>query len=165
MQNSDQGYIILETNYRLYAYTTSQLKISLLSLFVHIKYRLANLAVGVVTRESIREALINGITSDQIINFLTQNAHPQSRKKFPWIPETVQEQIKLWEAERNRVQYHTGVLWEKFPNEDTYKKYVECASDLGVLIYTNPQQRYMFITEEGVDQIKNIFKDTSSKKK
>ena len=34
---------------------------------------------GQITRESIRNALYNGITSDQIINFLETHAHPQMR--------------------------------------------------------------------------------------
>ncbi len=34
--------------------------------FLNERYRLANVAVGVITRESVRQALINGITADQV---------------------------------------------------------------------------------------------------
>lgn len=58
--------IVVETNYRVYAYTTSDLRVALLSLFVTVQYRLANLAVGVISRESVRDALTHGITSAQV---------------------------------------------------------------------------------------------------
>ena len=66
LMKSNIGYIIVETNYKVYAYTSSELQIALLSLFVHLQYRLPNLAVGLVTRESVRSALINGITAEQV---------------------------------------------------------------------------------------------------
>jgi len=76
---SSQGYIILETNYRLYAYTNSPLQIAILNLFVSLKSRFENLVQGIITRDSVRNALSNGITADQIIYFISSNAHPQMR--------------------------------------------------------------------------------------
>jgi transcription initiation factor TFIIH subunit 4 len=37
-QQQQTGFIVVETNYRLYAYTTSALQISLLGLFVNMQY-------------------------------------------------------------------------------------------------------------------------------
>lgn len=39
-------------------------------------YRFPNLVVGVLTRDSVRQALRGGITADQIISYLEQHAHP-----------------------------------------------------------------------------------------
>ncbi|CAH2353826.1 general transcription and DNA repair factor IIH subunit Tfb2p [[Candida] railenensis] len=75
--SSSSGSIILETNFKLYAYTNSPLEIAILNLFVQLKTRFANMVCGQVTRESIRKALYNGITSQQIIKFLETHAHPQ----------------------------------------------------------------------------------------
>ncbi|THH04433.1 hypothetical protein EW145_g5527 [Phellinidium pouzarii] len=75
-----QGFIILETNYRIYAYTDNPLQTAILNLFVSFKCRFPNLVVGSVTRESVKKALSNGITADQIIKYLTTHAHPQMRK-------------------------------------------------------------------------------------
>ena len=61
--------IIIETNFKIYAYTKSPLEIAILNLFVHFKTRFANMVCGQITRESIRNALYNGITADQIIKF------------------------------------------------------------------------------------------------
>lgn len=43
------------------------LKIAILRLFCNLKSRFGNLITGVLTRESVREAFYNGITSDQVI--------------------------------------------------------------------------------------------------
>lgn len=76
---SQLGQIILETNFKLYAYTNSPLEIAILNLFVNLKVRFANMVIGQITRESIRKALYNGITADQIIKFLETHAHSQMR--------------------------------------------------------------------------------------
>ncbi|CAN3353661.1 general transcription and DNA repair factor IIH subunit Tfb2p [Diutina catenulata] len=76
---SNSESIILETNFKLYAYTNSPLEIAILNLFVTLKTRFANMVCGQITRESIREALTNGITAEQIIKFLETHAHPQMR--------------------------------------------------------------------------------------
>ena len=89
--------IIIETNFKIYAYTKSPLEIAILNLFVHFKTRFANMVCGQITRESIRNALYNGITADQIIKFLETHAHPQMRilakekldKKLNSIPVTI----------------------------------------------------------------------------
>jgi transcription initiation factor TFIIH subunit 4 len=70
-----------------------------LNLFVSLKYRFPNLVVGSITRESVKKALDNGISAEQvrlqwflvvfasitvdtgqIISYLTTHAHPQMRK-------------------------------------------------------------------------------------
>lgn len=71
--------IIIETNFKVYAYTKSPLEIAILNLFVQLKTRFANMVCGQITRESIRNALYNGITADQIIKFLETHAHSQMR--------------------------------------------------------------------------------------
>lgn len=74
------------------------------------------MVVGVLTRESIRQALRGGITAEQIISYLTQHAHSQSLKGdvvHP-LPPTVVDQIRLWELERNRLIYSDGVLYSQF---------------------------------------------------
>ena len=79
MASTSRESIIIETNFKIYAYTNSPLEIAILNLFVQMKTRFSNLICGQITRESIRNALYNGITSDQIIKFLETHAHPQMR--------------------------------------------------------------------------------------
>ena len=79
IDNGDSGFVILETNYRIYAYTSSTLQIATLALFATLQTRFANMVVGSISRDSIREALSRGITADQIISYLQSHAHPEMR--------------------------------------------------------------------------------------
>ncbi|KAH7983463.1 hypothetical protein HPB52_012221 [Rhipicephalus sanguineus] len=81
LRSFEAGYIMVETNYRVYAYTNSQLQVALLALFCELLYRFPNLVVARLTRESVRQALRSGITSNQIIKFLRMYAHPEALKQ------------------------------------------------------------------------------------
>ncbi|KAI7745128.1 hypothetical protein M8C21_022039 [Ambrosia artemisiifolia] len=93
-----QGYVVVETNFRLYAYSTSKLHCEILRLFARIEYQLPNLIVGSITKENLYQAFQNGITADQasikyIVSFLQQNAHPRVAERVPSVPENVTDQV------------------------------------------------------------------------
>ncbi|XP_048346534.1 general transcription factor IIH subunit 4-like [Sphaerodactylus townsendi] len=111
----NQGYIVVETNYRIYAYTDSELQIALIALFSEMLYRFPNLVVAQVTRESVQQAIANGITADQIIHFLRTRAHSVMLKQTPVLPPTITDQIRLWELERDRLRFSEGV----YPKEES----------------------------------------------
>jgi transcription initiation factor TFIIH subunit 4 len=94
----------------------------------------------------------------QILDYLRQNAHPEMRKRNPVVPETITDQLLLWESERNRVQYHRGVLFDTFPTHEAFLKVVDYAKDLGVFIWSNPKERYLMITESGHGDIHKFMK-------
>jgi transcription initiation factor TFIIH subunit 4 len=109
-----KGFVIIETNYRLYAYTSSPLQIAVLSLFTKLSTRYPNMVSGRVTRASISQAIAHGITSDQIISYLSTHAHPQLLKTSaaqgggPVLPPTVVDQIRLWQIENERMKATVG---------------------------------------------------------
>ncbi|KAG1218466.1 hypothetical protein G6F35_008292 [Rhizopus arrhizus] len=146
-ENVDQGFIILETNYKLYAYTDSPLQIAVLNLFVQLQSRFRNMVTGVITRDSIRNALVKGITAEQIIYYLQSHAHPQMRKETPVLPLTVVDQIRLWEMERNRLKPTPSYLYHEFNVQADFDAAEKYARDLGVLLWSNNQKRTMAITE------------------
>lgn len=153
-----EGFIILETNYRVYAYTNSPIKIALLSLFVHLQYLTPNLIVGTITRESVRAAIASGISADQILRYLYLNAHPQMRKRTPVLPETIVEQIRLWENERNRISTDKAYLYDKFPTKDAFLSTVNFAKSIGVFLWSNEQRQTLVARTEGHDEIRNFIK-------
>ncbi|EPQ53971.1 transcription factor Tfb2 [Gloeophyllum trabeum ATCC 11539] len=152
----DQGFVILETNYRLYAYTDNPLQTAVLNLFVTLKYRFPNLVVGSITRDSVRKALANGITADQIISYLSTHAHPQMRKNKPLIPVTVQDQIRLWELERNRLKSEEGYLYTAFASQADYEYVLNYAKELNVVVWESPAKRCFFGTLEGHSNIRGF---------
>jgi transcription initiation factor TFIIH subunit 4 len=101
-------FIMLETNYNVYAYTNSRLHISILNLFLTLKCRFSNMVIAHLDRQSIRRALTKGITAEQILQYLTAHAHPLMLKRTPVLPVTVVDQIRLWAIEKNRLYDQAG---------------------------------------------------------
>ncbi|KAI9315527.1 RNA polymerase II transcription factor B subunit 2 [Dichotomocladium elegans] len=154
----EQGFVILETNYRVYAYTESPLQIAVLNLFVQLQSRFRNMVAGVITRDSVRNALLKGITADQIISYMQSHAHPQMQKRKPILPLTVVDQIRLWEMERCRLKSTSAYLYHEFNMQADFDAAEKHAKDLDVLLWSNPRKRTMVITHEGHDSVKGFVK-------
>ncbi|KAL1741910.1 transcription factor Tfb2-domain-containing protein [Schizophyllum fasciatum] len=158
-----EGFIVLETNYRVYAYTDNALQTAVLNLFITPKYRFPNLVVGSITRESVKRAMSNGITADQIISYLITHAHPQMHKNVdltemqnPLLPVTVQDQIRLWELERNRTKSQEGFLYTEFASQADYEYVLNYAKQLGVVLWESHAKRCFFAAQEGHANIKSF---------
>ncbi|KAG6910552.1 hypothetical protein DXG01_009502 [Tephrocybe rancida] len=156
------GFIVLETNYRIYAYTDNPLQTAVLNLFVSLKYRFPNLVVGSITRDSVKKALNNGISADQIISYLITHAHPQMRKNNPLLPVTVQDQIRLWELERNRLKSSEGYLYTSFTSQADYELVLNYAKELDVVLWENKGKRCFFGTMEGHANIRGFIERRTS---
>lgn len=130
-----EGFIVVETNYRVYAYTSSRLQTEILKMFVREEYLLPNVVVCTITRESCNAAFNSGIGAEQIITFLRKHAHPTVAQRKPVVPETVSDQIRLWEHDRNRVRLSTAVLYEQFPSTEVYELVLQHALDIGALLW------------------------------
>jgi len=102
--------LIVETNFRIYAYTQSSFHESLLRLFTKIDYKLPNMIVGTLTEESIKKAVNTGIKKEQIIKFMNKNIHPAQRN--------------LVEKEKAKANYAhvmgTTDILEKIKNDSMY---------------------------------------------
>jgi hypothetical protein len=70
-------YIIVETNFKIYAYTTAPLQLKILGLFVRFDTKLPNMIAGVITKKSVGRALKARIKAMEIIQYLEEAAHPQ----------------------------------------------------------------------------------------
>ncbi|RDB25820.1 RNA polymerase II transcription factor B subunit 2 [Hypsizygus marmoreus] len=151
-----EGFIVLETNYRIYAYTDNPLQTAVLNLFVSLKYRFPNLVVGSITRDSVKKALANGISADQIISYLITHAHPQMRKNVPLLPVTVQDQIRLWELERNRLKSQEGYLYTAFASQADYEFVLNYAKELNVVLWESTAKRCFFGTLAGHANIRGF---------
>ncbi|WFD32329.1 RNA polymerase II transcription factor B 52 kDa subunit [Malassezia sp. CBS 17886] len=155
-EGEEQGYLILETNYRVYAYTGNLLRIAILNLFISLRSRLPNLVVGQLTRGSVKAALRKGITADQVIAYLTHHAHPQMYKNDPLLPATVSDQIRLWEREKNRVTTCLGNLYTEFASQNDYEQVRDYAQSLQVLQWVHDARRMLFVTTEGHERVRDF---------
>ncbi|EXJ67108.1 uncharacterized protein A1O5_09755 [Cladophialophora psammophila CBS 110553] len=170
---TQKGFIIVETNYRVYAYTSSPLQIALLSLFINLRSRHPNLVTGKMSKSSVQRAVQAGITADQIISYLTTHAHPQMRRHaqaeqaallargtatesqaqrtVPVLPATILDQIHLWQLERDRMTTTPGFLFRDFSTRAEYEANCRYADETGVLVWKDDAKRLFFVTRlEGV---------------
>ena len=144
--DASRGFIVIETNYRIYAYTNSTLQIAIIQLFTRLNTQYPNMVAGKINRESIRRAVSMGITSDQIISFLTTHAHPQMAKNQPILPPTVVDQIRLWQLEGDRMKATVGFLFKDFNTQAEFEAPCRYAEEIGVLVWKNESQRKFFVT-------------------
>jgi len=114
--------------------------------------------VGMVTRESIKRALANGIKAEQIISYLSSHAHPQMRKQNPLLPPTVVDQIRLWELEKNRIRSQEGFLYEDFRSTEDFELVLGEARKLQIVLWERPETRKFFVTSEGHNMVKEFIK-------
>jgi len=158
---NQRGFIVIETNYRIYAYTSSPLQISILALFTKLSTRYPNMVSGRVTKESIQRAIALGITSQQIISYLTAHAHPVmversraanaaagfAQNQLPTLPPTVVDQIRLWQIENDRMKSTVGFLFNHFRDKPEYDDCVNYAETIGVLVWRSEAKRCFFVTQ------------------
>ncbi|XP_071801950.1 general transcription factor IIH subunit 4-like [Asterias amurensis] len=153
-----EGFIVVETNYRVYAYTESDLQVEILGLFTQMLYRFPNLAVGALTRDSVQAAVSNGITAEQILHYLRTHAHPEMLSRVPIVPATISDQIRLWELEKDRLTFQSGVVYNQFLSSQEFEVLRDYAKDLGVLMWENPGKRTLVVTPSGHDDVKKFWR-------
>ncbi|KAI9149676.1 RNA polymerase II transcription factor B 52 kDa subunit [Blastocladiella emersonii ATCC 22665] len=163
-EGEQDGFILLETNFRLYAYTASSLQISILELFVNISAKFPNFVLGVITRDSILRAVAKGITAEQIIAFLTNNAHPLMRKNSPVLPVTVVDQLRLWEMETKRLHSARGRLFSGFPNAREFDILVEYAKSIDAVLWASRDALSFVVREESYKSIDAFIANTKKRR-
>lgn len=72
-------FLVVETNFKVYAYTSSKVYMALFRHFMRVEYAFANLVVCTLTRQHLQPAFERGITAKQIIDFLESHAHVNAR--------------------------------------------------------------------------------------
>ena len=153
-----EGFIIVETNFRIYAYTTNELDIALVALFSEPLYRFSNFLVGHITRESVQMALRNGITARQVIDFLQTHAHPQIANNKPIIPSVITDQMFLWEMERQRLSTEEGVLYSQFITDNDFNIVNDYAHEIGCVLWSNKPKRLLVVSKKGHGDVKKYWK-------
>jgi transcription initiation factor TFIIH subunit 4 len=133
----------------------------------------------------------------QIISYLVSHAHPQMRKNVclyfflprcaisekpqnPLLPVTVQDQIRLWELEKNRLKSREGLyspstvvtiinptlckgyLYTAFASQADYEFVLDYAKQLGVVLWENATKRCFFGSSEGHTNIRGFIERRTS---
>ena len=156
------GYLIVETTFKVYAYTTSAFQVSLLGLFLRFDYQLPDMLVATLTKDSCRRAYINNISARELIGYMEQYAHPCMRAGVggpggvSLLPENVVDAMRLWEAERSRMEVSEDevCLLSEFESEAEYVSILEELRKHDCVVYYNDSKKSIVCTEQGVDVVK-----------
>lgn len=160
---SKSGFLIVETNYRVYAYTNSTLQLAILSTFAEILYRFHDIAIGLLSRDSVRRALQTGITARQICQYLRSNAHPQmsqnssssQSKQSALIPITVIDQIYLWEQERKRFTCTDGSCYSSFDSEADFVAFRDFVVENKYALWHCNHSKMVIVDSEWDERVKS----------
>ncbi|CAD7699214.1 unnamed protein product [Ostreobium quekettii] len=156
--SQQQGFIVVETNYKLYGYVTSAIQLAILELFTRRECRLPNLFVGSINRDSIANALSCGITAEQIISYLQAHSHPKINHRVPIVPEVVADQIRLWEADMLRVKTLPSVLYDEFPSRYVFTEATSYAQQKGVYLWDDGKSK-LIAKLEGDQEMRTRIKE------
>jgi transcription initiation factor TFIIH subunit 4 len=148
------SFILIDTTFRVYAFTQSPFHFALLSTFLRIDLRLPNMIMGTLTKESVRRAFVTNISSREILAYLTAHAHPQAlamaARGAPPLPPNVSEQITLWERERLR---YTAIKARLITEFASVAEFVDNAAFLartdGHLLLSDEENLVMVVSETG----------------
>ena len=104
MKSVERLGVIVETNFQVTAYVSSELHLEMLKLFVEVTIRMPNMAYGSITRAKAKKAYYMGIKASQIVDFLIVHSHAVIRENENIIPANVVDQLVLWENELHRLE-------------------------------------------------------------
>ncbi|KAL2240720.1 UNVERIFIED_CONTAM: General transcription and DNA repair factor IIH subunit TFB2 [Sesamum indicum] len=94
----------------------------------------------------------------QIISFLQQNAHPRVAERTPSVPENVTDQIRLWEADLNRVEMTPAHFIDEFPSRDVFDAACDFAREYGGLLWENSKKMRLVVKAEIFVQLKEFIR-------
>ena len=160
--SASSGYLIVETTFKVYAYTTSAFQVSLLGLFLRFDYQLPDMLVATLTKDSARRAYINNISASELIGYMEQYAHPCMRAGVggpggvSLLPENVVDALRLWEAERSRMEMSEDevCLLSEFDSAAEYTSILDELRKNDCVVYYNLSKKTIVCTEQGVDVVK-----------
>ena len=158
--------IIVQTNFQLCAYTTSELHVSMLGLFCDVQTirRLPNVVFMSISRDSIKGAFNLGIQAQQILRFLEKHVHPKLRESgTDPLPGNVVDQIYLWDRERHRVRWsevfvHEPMMPGEFHAVQTYSMDHACHS------WSSEARNKIMINYSHVERVQNFIQKWRAKK-
>jgi transcription initiation factor TFIIH subunit 4 len=139
--DAQQLRLVVETNFRVYAFTSSLLHIGLLGLFARVDTRLPNLTTATLTRRSVVQANAYGIPAARIAAFLaSHSAQPRGSAAAaaaarPALPKNVEEQLLLWELEKRRVSATRAVAIGPCASAGESERLRDIARALGGLLW------------------------------
>lgn len=157
--------IIVQTNFQLCAYTTSELHVSMLGLFcdVYTIRRLPNVVFMAITRDSVKDAFKLGIQAQQILRFLEKHTHPKLRQgSTSPIPPNVVDQIYLWDRERHRVEWNEVFMHQCMMNGE-FRAVLNYSIEISAHVWSSEGRNQLFLKYEHAERVQNFVRQWRAK--
>lgn len=164
-KDSSHLAILVQTNFQVCAYTTSELHLRMLGLFCEVPSirRLPNIIFLRITRDSVKGAFNLGIQARQILRFLEKHAHPRLRTRtanaaagsgLSPVPANVVDQIWLWDRERSRV-----CMTEVYQHVCTLKQgefdaVLQFAKDRDAHVWNSPAKQTIYVDYQHAERVR-----------
>ncbi len=74
-------FLIVETNFKVYAYTNSPLERAILEFLFEIEYIFPGLIIAHITRKSLRNVFRRGVCATKVLNYLSMHVHTRNEHK------------------------------------------------------------------------------------
>ena len=154
--------LVLESNFHLYCYSHSPVDVATVTLFAKLIVTLPNVFVAHMDYGSVLAALKRGARASDIIGYLRDKMSARMAQVPPSVVATVLEQVLLWEAERSRVHFTAGVLYDGF-ERDEFELVANFTEQHECLIWKNASQHLLFVREDSHEQVKAFIKLINAK--
>lgn len=160
LSNSDQ-YFYIESNYKIYAYTTDPCHLEILNLFSTLQLKMGRMVKCILDENKIVNTLDRGIDIDHIVRYIER--HSYNIKNNSTISNNIVSnknnilnniinQLYIINNNRNRIHIMNGYLVDGF---DNYNEYVSLLDKIGYnVLYRNDEERIIFIEEKYMDMLK-----------
>jgi hypothetical protein len=143
----------IETNFRVYVYSSNVsnlLIFAIIKFLVDILFEFEDFTVTEITRRKIREAFRRGLSAAQIIKFI--NNHSKNG-----IPSNIEQQIIIWEQEKNAITAEKCNYYYEFLNQDEYLDFIrKCTAGKINIIWRNNEEMKVCIPKKHEQEIKNM---------
>jgi len=155
VENDQEEYLVIESNFRVYGYNCSKFKMDLLRSFLDIEIEdmAPHMLVCRLTRDSAMRAFKEGITADQIIDYMEKHCHKNMRSEDYLsgiydqrpIPLHLRQQLRLWEKERDCLEFQPGTLIDGFEDVGHFTKACAYAAEIGTVVWSSDQSLKMVV--------------------
>lgn len=149
-KDENSRFLVLESNFKLYAYTKSQFDQSVLSLFSNLNCFLPGLIIGNINEDTLNCAFNKGITANQITHYI-KASHKIDENE---VSSNVIEQIHIWESQRNRIQANEAYMFYNFLSLIDYQRVISYCKENKMLIDNFDSKRLVFVKKKNVEKVK-----------
>lgn len=152
--SNGRKYLVLETNFKIYAYTSQSYEKSVLSLFSKTEIEFPNLVKACFDEASLMAAFNKGITGRQVIKYIQEYSD--------LVPKNVIHQINIWEQKLHRIRLRNGYLYHDFIHLSDFLKVVKFIEAKGTLIYKDESKRIVVGEDRSHDEVRDYIKSLNS---